>query len=235
MVVRMARRDGRDAVFDVPAGRARRLGPDDRVTRAALAGDPSVARDGPGSRGLAAGRSRDAAVPGARRARRSAGRPAARRRPCRARSRRRGRRLRHPGHGARPRGGPRPAVWVVDPEARPSRCARVQVDCATIPPPWSSPRASRPATSSSPPGVNRCKRRPDGASRRGWSREAFNLSDWALRHRSFVVYLMIVSVAAGLLAFRRLGPQRGPDLRHQDHGRLRRVARRHAWRTCSSR
>jgi len=38
----------------------------------------------------------------------------------------------------------------------------------------------------------------------------FNLSDWALRHRSFVIFLMIVSVAAGLLAYKRLGRAEDP-------------------------
>ena len=39
----------------------------------------------------------------------------------------------------------------------------------------------------------------------------FNLSDWALRHRSFVIYMMLVSVAAGLLAFVRLGRSEDPS------------------------
>ena len=38
----------------------------------------------------------------------------------------------------------------------------------------------------------------------------FNLSEWALRHRSFVVYLMIASVVAGLAAFRGLGRNEDP-------------------------
>ncbi len=39
----------------------------------------------------------------------------------------------------------------------------------------------------------------------------FNLSEWALRHRSFVVYLMIVSCIAGVLAFNRLGRDEDPS------------------------
>jgi len=39
----------------------------------------------------------------------------------------------------------------------------------------------------------------------------FNLSDWALRHRSFVIYMMLVSVAAGLLAFVKLGRSEDPS------------------------
>jgi multidrug efflux pump subunit AcrB len=38
----------------------------------------------------------------------------------------------------------------------------------------------------------------------------FNLSDWALRHRSFVIFLMIVSVLAGLFAYWRLGRNEDP-------------------------
>ncbi|MFO1172942.1 MAG: efflux RND transporter permease subunit [Hyphomicrobiaceae bacterium] len=38
----------------------------------------------------------------------------------------------------------------------------------------------------------------------------FNLSDWALRHRSFVLYLMIISAAAGAYAYQRLGREEDP-------------------------
>lgn len=38
-----------------------------------------------------------------------------------------------------------------------------------------------------------------------------NLSDWALRHRSVVIYLMIVAMAAGLLSFSRLGRNEDPS------------------------
>ncbi len=38
----------------------------------------------------------------------------------------------------------------------------------------------------------------------------FNVSDWALRHRSFVVYCMIVSIIAGSLSFFRLGRDEDP-------------------------
>ena len=33
----------------------------------------------------------------------------------------------------------------------------------------------------------------------------FNLSEWALKHRSFVVYLMLVVTIAGVMAYLRLG------------------------------
>ncbi len=38
----------------------------------------------------------------------------------------------------------------------------------------------------------------------------FNLSDWALEHRSFVWFLMLVSVIAGALAYQRLGREEDP-------------------------
>ncbi|MFC0219658.1 multidrug efflux pump subunit AcrB [Pseudochelatococcus lubricantis] len=40
--------------------------------------------------------------------------------------------------------------------------------------------------------------------------KGFNLSEWALRHRSLVIYFMIVAVAAGLLSFQRLGRNEDP-------------------------
>ncbi|MGY8706732.1 efflux RND transporter permease subunit [Bradyrhizobium sp. 18BD] len=38
----------------------------------------------------------------------------------------------------------------------------------------------------------------------------FNLSDWALRHRSLVVYMMIIAVVAGVLSYFRLGRNEDP-------------------------
>jgi multidrug efflux pump subunit AcrB len=39
----------------------------------------------------------------------------------------------------------------------------------------------------------------------------FNLSEWALRHRSLTVYLMIIAVAAGVLSYFRLGRNEDPS------------------------
>ena len=39
----------------------------------------------------------------------------------------------------------------------------------------------------------------------------FNLSDWALQHRSLVWYFMIVSAVAGLLSYFNLGRAEDPD------------------------
>jgi len=42
-------------------------------------------------------------------------------------------------------------------------------------------------------------------------KDRFNLSDWALRHRSFVWYLMAVSMVAGVMAYVNIGRQEDPD------------------------
>ena len=39
---------------------------------------------------------------------------------------------------------------------------------------------------------------------------SFNLSEWALKSRSVVIYLMIVAVAAGIFAFVKLGRNEDP-------------------------
>ena len=38
----------------------------------------------------------------------------------------------------------------------------------------------------------------------------FNLSDWALKHKSFVVYLMLISALSGIYAYGRLGREEDP-------------------------
>lgn len=44
----------------------------------------------------------------------------------------------------------------------------------------------------------------------GGSSTEFNLSEWALRHKSFVVYLMLISAFAGLYAYGKLGREEDP-------------------------
>ena len=39
----------------------------------------------------------------------------------------------------------------------------------------------------------------------------FNLSDWALSHRSFVWFLMIVSLVAGIMAYNSIGREEDPN------------------------
>ena len=39
----------------------------------------------------------------------------------------------------------------------------------------------------------------------------FNLSEWALNHRSLVAYVMIVAVIAGVVSYTRLGRSEDPS------------------------
>ncbi|WP_312531348.1 efflux RND transporter permease subunit, partial [Paracoccus sp. (in: a-proteobacteria)] len=43
------------------------------------------------------------------------------------------------------------------------------------------------------------------------SKPAFNLSDWALHHRSLVWFLLIISMIAGILSYNRLGREEDPN------------------------
>jgi multidrug efflux pump subunit AcrB len=42
--------------------------------------------------------------------------------------------------------------------------------------------------------------------------KAFNLSEWALRHRSLTIYLMIIAIMAGVAAYYRLGRAEDPQI-----------------------
>ena len=46
----------------------------------------------------------------------------------------------------------------------------------------------------------------------------FNLSDWALEHRSLVWYFMIIFAVAGAYAYHGPRPRGGPVLHDQDDG-----------------
>src|SRR5262249_23227557 len=71
-------------------------------------------------------------------------------------------------------------------------------------------------------GRDRCDRRDSGAASGpeeppvgvtrlvGGALMQFNLSEWALKHRSFVVYCMIVLMVAGGLSYSRLGRNEDP-------------------------
>ncbi|KTS11823.1 efflux RND transporter permease subunit, partial [Methylobacterium indicum] len=40
--------------------------------------------------------------------------------------------------------------------------------------------------------------------------KSFNLSEWALSHRSFVWFLMVVAIVAGAMSYRKLGREEDP-------------------------
>jgi hypothetical protein len=104
----------------------------------------------------------------------------------------------------------KPAVWVVDTASGSVSLKEVGVSrYETIA--SSSAAASPRATSSSRPASIACAK-AEGAPRRGSLQmtSSFNLSDWALRHKSFVIYLMLVSAIAGLMAYNGLGREEDP-------------------------
>jgi hypothetical protein len=51
--------------------------------------------------------------------------------------------------------------------------------------------------------------------------KSFNLSDWALGHRSLVWYFMLAFMAAGLFSYLQLGRQEDPDFTIKTIQRLR--------------
>jgi multidrug efflux pump len=57
--------------------------------------------------------------------------------------------------------------------------------------------------------------------------KGFNLSEWAIKHRSFVWFLMILFVVAGVLSYRELGREEDPSFFNQDNDRADLLAGRH--------
>src|SRR5262249_46997911 len=53
--------------------------------------------------------------------------------------------------------------------------------------------------------------RPESTAARIRAMTAFNLSEWALRHRSLTAYLMIIAVLAGVVSYLRLGRAEDPS------------------------
>ena len=113
MIVRLAREDGRDAVFDVPA-QVIRSAPADPRSRVPDRG-PQHQGARSGARGGGAGRPGDADFPGQGRPRRAAARDAPGCHRHRPHGGRRRRDHRPAGLGPHPAQGDEPAVWVVDP------------------------------------------------------------------------------------------------------------------------
>ena len=54
----------------------------------------------------------------------------------------------------------------------------------------------------------------------------FNLSDWALRHQSFVWYLMFVALLMGVFSYMKLGREEDPAFTIKTHGDPEPLARR---------
>ena len=105
--------------------------------------------------------------------------------------------------------GGRPAVWVVDPQSKTVSLRNVEV------------LRYDPADHRDLPGpgnrrVRRHRRRADAAPRPegpppGSRLMNLNLTEWAIRHRSLVIYFMLVVVVAGVGSYLRLGRSEDPD------------------------
>ena len=209
MILQIARQGGRDAVFDV-SEQIMRAGPRDPVVQIALADDPEV---------QATGRVREVA-PQADTATRTFPVKVAITDPPEAMrlgstvtgSIRLARAARRRGSGQRPHrveiGLARRLV------GRSSEPDRVFAQCGRA--------ALRPrqrayfARAGSGRDRGDCRRtdagaRPEGQSSGSRVMKRFNLSEWALRHRSVVTYFMLVIVVAGIWSYLRLGRSEDPD------------------------
>ncbi len=102
-----------------------------------------------------------------------------------------------------------PAVWVVDPKSSHRLAAKRRCPAAQ----------SRDCRDFKRTGYRRHRRdcgspgfasRPENPSAGVPIVTGFNLSEWALKHRSFVVYLMLVTIAAGVMSYLALGRNEDP-------------------------
>ena len=104
----------------------------------------------------------------------------------------------------------RPAVWVVDPQSKTVSLREVDVS-------RHDPATRRDLAGAGNRRGRRHRRGPSAApgpeSPAAGSRlmNRFNLSEWALRHRSLVTYFMLVIVVAGIGSYLRLGRSEDPD------------------------
>ena len=123
--------------------------------------------------------------------------------------------------------GGQPSVWVVDPATmtvsmRNIKVKRFSADvggrCGRIG--ARRHRRYRRRSVASP--------RPEGPTAGYAVMTEINLSAWALRHRSFVIYCMISVVIAGLNSYWSLGPERRPKFHFSDDDRAGGLARRDA-------
>ena len=226
MIVQLARQGGRDAVFDVPE-QLIRTGPRDPVVQIALTNDPTV---------RATGRVREVS-------------PQADPAPARSRSRSASSIRRRPCGWAPP--SPAASSWPPPPAWRFRRARSPRRTAAR--PCGSSIRRARPcrcatwmccATTRRPSCLagagNRRDRRhrrradaapgPEGPAAGSRVMKRFNLSEWALRHRSLGDLFHARHRGRGHLVLLPARAERGPGLHRQDHGGAGRLAGRHGRR-----
>ncbi len=208
MIVQIARQGGRDAVFDVPEELIR-TGPRDPLVEIALTQDPQVKATGrvrevspqadattrtfqvkvgiinpPEAMRLGStitGRIKLSAPPG----------------------------VEIPASALTEANG-RPAVWVVDSQSQTVSLRNVVIlryDVASV-------VISQGLDTGE---LRRHRRRANATSRAksptlgSWLMKNFNLSEWAIRHRSLVTYFMLVIATAGIASYFRLGRSEDPD------------------------
>ena len=208
MIVQLARQGGRDAVFDVPE-QLIRTGPRDPVVQIALTNDPTV---------TATGRVREVAPQAD---------PATRTFQVKVgiidpphgdatglHRHRQHQAVRAPGVEVPPsaltEANGRPAVWVVDPKSQTVSLRNVDVsryDPADVVVSQGLETGEIVVTA----GVQTLH--PGQKVRLLGARlmKRFNLSEWAIRHRSLVTYFMLVIVVAGVWSYFRLGRSEDPD------------------------
>ena len=204
----IARTDGRDAVFDVPA-QVLRAAPADATITIALADDPSVTAKARVRTVSPASRSGHAHIPGQAQPHRSSRGDAPRRHGHRApaaRERQAG--ISIPA-SALTSTDAKPAVWIVDPQNLTVALRNVEVAAVRSGDGgyFVGARARRRRGDGRRPGA---ASGPEGAAPRSDFVSGLNLSDWALKHRSFIVFIMAAVTLAGIASFFSLGRAEDP-------------------------
>ena len=208
MIVKLARQGGRDAVFDVPEQFVR-SGPRDPLVQLVLTNDPTVRATGrvrevspqadPTTRtwqvkvgiiNSSPAMQLGATVTGSIKLAAPAG-------------------VEVPPSALTEASG-RPAVWVVDPASKTVSLRSVDVaryDPASV----VIAQGLEPGDVVVTAGVQVLRPGQKVQYRGSGVMKHFNLSEWALRHRSLVTYFMLVIVVAGVLSYLRLGRSEDPD------------------------
>ena len=232
MIVNVARQGGRDAVFDV-SEQLIRTGPRDPVVQIALTNDPSVRATGrvrevspqadPTTRTFQVkvgiidpppAMELGSTVTGSIKLSAPAG-------------------LEVPPSALTEADG-RPAVWVVDPKSQTVSLRNVDVsryDPADVVVSQGLDTGEIVVTA----GVQTLHPGQKVRLLGGASVMRFNLSEWALRHRSLVTYLMLVIAVAGVWSYLRLGRSEDPDFTVKTMVVQASLAGRHARRHAASR
>ena len=209
MIIRLARKDGRDAVFEVPDKCSFRSAPTDPKVTVTLTDDPAVVAQGrvrevapqanPVTRNFEVKVGLTDPPPAMRLAATVTGRMETEAVPI----------MEIPA-SALTEFNHQPAVWIVDPSSRTVSVRNVDVlrfDQATVAVDQGLDIGEIVVTA----GVQALHPGQRGAPARVGAMTGFNLSEWALKHRSLTLYFMIVAVVAGITSYFRLGRSEDPS------------------------